>query len=165
MIAILIIPVGFIFQTVDAWLFSTTYRIGWDSTNLGPYFLSGAFVVGVGGLIAVTYVLRRVYRLENYITDFHFDRLGRILVFACLLYLYFNINEYMLPAYTSTRAEEIHLNTLFTGHYSPMFWFVTIGGLILPAFILLFKKGRKPFPLFYNCDIGGSYFMVETLLN
>jgi molybdopterin-containing oxidoreductase family membrane subunit len=148
MVAILIIPVALILQTVDAWLFSTTFRIGWDSTNLGPYFISGAFVVGVGGLIAVTYVLRRAYSLENYITEFHFDKLGRILVFACLIYLYFNINEYMLPAFTAPRAEEEHLRTLFTGHYAPMFWFVTIGGLILPIILLLFKKGRKPFPLF-----------------
>ncbi len=148
MVAILIIPVALILQTVDAWLFSTTFRTGWDSTNLGPYFISGAFVVGVGGLIAVTIVLRRIYHLQNYITQDHYDKLGKILVFACLIYLYFNINEYMLPAFTAPKAEEAHLRELFTGHYAPMFWFVTIGGLIIPIIVLLFKKGRKPLPLF-----------------
>jgi molybdopterin-containing oxidoreductase family membrane subunit len=148
MVAILIIPVALILQTVDAWLFSTTFRTGWDSTNLGPYFISGAFVVGVGGLIAVTIVLRRIYHLQNYITQDHYDKLGKILVFACLIYLYFNINEYMLPAFTAPKAEEEHLRLLFTGHYAPMFWFVTIGGLIIPIIVLLFKKGRKPLPLF-----------------
>ena len=148
MVAILIIPVALILQTVDAWLFSTTFRTGWDSTNLGPYFISGAFVVGVGGLIAVTIVLNRVYHLQNYITQSHYDKLGKILVFACLIYLYFNINEYLLPAYTAPKAEEDHLRVLFTGHYAPMFWFVTIGGLIIPIIVLLFKKGRKPLPLF-----------------
>ncbi len=147
-VAILIIPVALILQTVDAWLFSTTYRIGWDSTNFGPYFIAGAFLVGTGGLIAVTYVLRYFYRLEDYITDMHFDRLGKILVFACLVYLYFNINEYLLPAFTAPKAEEEHLMELFTGHYSDLFWFVTIGGLIVPVVVLLFKKARKPFPLF-----------------
>ena len=29
-----------------------------------------------------------------------------------------------------------------------MFLFVTIGGLVLPFIAMLFKKGRKPFPLF-----------------
>lgn len=141
-------PVALILQSVDAWLFSTTYRTGWDSTNLGPYFIAGAFVVGTGGLISVMYVLRKVYRLEKYITDLHFDKLGRLLVFACLIYLYFNINEYLMPAYTAAKSETVHLNTLFTGHYAPLFWFVTIGGLILPIFFLIFPKGRKPFPLF-----------------
>jgi molybdopterin-containing oxidoreductase family membrane subunit len=148
MVAILIIPVALILQTVDAWLFSTTFRIGWDSTNLGPYFISGAFVVGVGGLIAVTYVLRKAYSLQGFITDLHFDKLGKLLVFACLIYLYFNINEYLLPAFTAPKAEEAHLHELFFGKYSSLFWFVTIGGLIVPIIILLFKKGRKPLPLF-----------------
>ena len=147
-VAILIIPVALILQTVDAWLFSTTFRIGWDSTNLGPYFIAGAMVVGVGGLISVTYVLRKYYKLEKYITELHFDKLGQLLVFACLIYLYFNINEYLLPAFTAPKAETAHLNELFFGHYSFLFWFVTIGGLILPIIILIFPKGRKPLPLF-----------------
>ncbi|PKP39704.1 MAG: polysulfide reductase, partial [Bacteroidetes bacterium HGW-Bacteroidetes-13] len=86
MIALLIIPVAFILQTIDAWLFSTTFRIGWDSTNFGPYFIAGAFVVGTGGLIAVVYVLRKAYSLEKYITEYHFDKLGKLLVLACLVY-------------------------------------------------------------------------------
>jgi molybdopterin-containing oxidoreductase family membrane subunit len=147
-VAILIIPVALILQTIDAWLFSTTFRIGWDSTNFGPYFIAGAFVVGTGSLIAVMFILRKVYGLEKYITELHFDKMGKILVFACLVYLYFNINEYLLPAFTAPKAEGEHLKELFTGHYAPMFWFVTIGGLIIPIMALVFSKGRKPLPLF-----------------
>ncbi|MCF6169196.1 NrfD/PsrC family molybdoenzyme membrane anchor subunit [Lutibacter sp.] len=147
-IALMIIPVGLILQTIDAWLFSTTYRIGWDSTNLGPYFIAGAFVAGIGALVTIVYIIRRAYKLEDYITEFHFDKLGKLLVLACLTYLYFNINEYLIPAFTATEDEATHLNTLFTGHYAPLFWFVTIGGLIIPIIVLLFKKGRKPLPMF-----------------
>jgi Ni/Fe-hydrogenase subunit HybB-like protein len=148
-IAIMIIPVGILLQTIDAWLFSTTYRIGWDSTNFAPYFISGAFVAGVAALITVIYVVRRVKKLESYITDFHFDKLGKLLVLACLIYLYFNINEYLIPAFTAKKGEMVHLDTLFTGSYSIIFWLVTVVGLILPIIVLLFKKGRKPLPMFY----------------
>ena len=147
-IAYLIIPVGFILQTIDAWLFSTTYRVGWSSTNMGAYFISGAFVAGVGALITVVYVIRKAYKLEDYITDLHFDKMGRLLVLACLVYLYFNINEYLIPAFTASVEEEAHLNLLFFGKYAPLFWFVIIGGLIVPIIVLLFKKGRKPLPMF-----------------
>ena len=34
------------------------------------------------------------------------------------------------------------------GKYAPLFWFVIIGGLIIPVITLLFKRGRKPFPMF-----------------
>ena len=147
-IVLMILPVGLILQTIDAWLFSTTYRIGWDSTNFAPYFISGAFVAGVGALITVIYVVRRAKKLEDYITDFHFDKMGKLLVLACLVYLYFNINEYLIPLFTAKKGEMTHLDTLFSGHYAPLFWFVTIGGLIVPIIVLLSKKGRKPFPMF-----------------
>lgn len=147
-LAILILIVGIVLQTIDAWLFSTTYRIGWDSTNFGPYFIAGAFVAGMGALIAVVYVIRRARNLENYITELHFDKLGKLLVLACLIYLYFNINEYLIPFFTATKGEMTHLDVLVTGHYAPLFWFATIGGLIIPIIVLMFKKGRKPLPMF-----------------
>ncbi|HSQ47096.1 MAG TPA: NrfD/PsrC family molybdoenzyme membrane anchor subunit [Lutibacter sp.] len=147
-IAILIIPVGFMLQTIDAWLFSTLYRVGWDSTNLGAYFISGAAVAGIGALVTATYVLQKVYKLEDYITDFHFDKLGKFLVLVCLIYLYFNLNEYLIPQLTSKKGATTHINVLFVGEYAPLFWFVIVGGLIIPVIVLLFRRGRKPFPMF-----------------
>ena len=148
-IAVMIIPVGILLQTIDAWLFSTTYRIGWDSSSLAPYFISGAFVAGVGALVTLIYIIRKAKKLEEYITDFHFDKLGKFLALSCMIYLYFNINEYVMPFFTAKEGEVDHLNELFTGSYSIGFWFVTIIGLILPIIILLFKKGRKPKVMFY----------------
>ena len=148
-IAILVLPLGLILQTIDAWLFSSTYRIGWNSTNFGPYFISGAFVAGVGTLVVTIFLVRKVKGLEEYITDYHFDRMGKFLALACLIYLYFNANEYLMPAYASTVNEEVHLDTLFTGHYSTIFWFVTIGGLVVPIILLMFKKGRSPVAMFW----------------
>jgi Ni/Fe-hydrogenase subunit HybB-like protein len=148
LIAILIIPVGFMLQTIDAWLFSTLYRVGWDSTNLGAYFISGAAVAGVGALVTATYVLQKIYKLENYITDLHFDKLGKFLVLVCLIYLYFNLNEYLIPQLTSKKGATTHINVLFVGEYAPLFWFVIVGGLIIPVIVLLFRRGRKPFPMF-----------------
>lgn len=148
MLAIFIIPAGFVLQTIDAWLFSTLFRVGWDSTNMGAYFISGASVAGLSALVTVVYVIRRAYKLEAYITDSHFDKLGKFLVLTCAIYLYFNINEYLIPEFTSKKEEITHLNHLFSGQYAPLFWFVIIGGLILPIIIMLFKKGRKPLPMF-----------------
>ncbi len=148
-ICILIIPAGFVLQTIDAWLFSTLFRVGWDSTNMGAYFISGASVAGVGALVTVVYFIRRAYQLEDYITEYHFDKLGKLLVLTCLIYLYFNINEYVIPEFTSKKEEITHLNHLYTGQFAPLFWFVIVGGLVIPIIVLLFKKGRKPAPMFY----------------
>lgn len=147
-LSITIIPVALAIHTVTSWLFATTYRPGWDSTNFGPYFVSGAFLVGAGGVVVAMYVFRRAYNLERYITLAHFDRMGRILVMLSLLYLYFNINEYLVPAFKMKKAEAGHLHELFSGEYAPVFWFAIVVGMLLPIFILLFKKGRRPLPVF-----------------
>jgi molybdopterin-containing oxidoreductase family membrane subunit len=147
-LSILIIPVAFGIHTVTSWLFATTYRPGWDSTNFGPYFIAGAFVAGAGGVATIMYILRRSLKLKNYITDLHFDKMGKLMVLLCLIYLYFNVNEYLIPAYKNTHEEAEHLKGMFTGHFSVKFWLVIFGSLVLPVILMVFKRFRKPLPVF-----------------
>lgn len=147
-LCVTIIPVAFAIHTVTSWLFATTYRPGWDSTNFGAYFISGAFLVGAGGVVVAMYVFRKAYQLEKYITNYHFERMGRIVVMLALLYLYFNINEYLIPAFKMKKPEESHLTNLFAGEFAPVFWFAILVGMIIPILIMLFRRGRKPLPMF-----------------
>jgi molybdopterin-containing oxidoreductase family membrane subunit len=147
-LCIVIIPVAFCIHTVTSWLFATTYRPGWDSTNFGAYFVSGAFLVGAGGVVVAMYIFRKSYNLEKYITVLHFEKMGRIVILLALLYLYFNVNEYLVPAFKMKKPEEQHLTQLFAGEFAPVFWFAILIGMIIPIFILIFKKGRKPLPMF-----------------
>lgn len=144
---ILIIPVGLSIHTVTSWLFASTLRPGWDSTIFGPYFVVGAFVAGAAALIILMYVYRLRYNLKDYYEDLHFDMMGRLLVLVCLVYLYFNINEFLVPAYKMKSADGIHLAELFRGGYAFLFWFVQIAGIGLPIVLIIFKYFRKPGPL------------------
>ena len=143
-LSITIIPVAFAIHTVTSWLFATTYRPGWDSTNFGAYFISGAFLVGAGGVLIAMYVFRAHYKLEKYITNDHFDKMGKVVVLLALIYLYFNINEFLVPAFKMKKSEEEHLMGLFTGEFSPIFWFAISASMLVPILILVFKKGRRP---------------------
>ena len=147
-ISILIIPVALAIHTVTSWLFATTYRPGWDSTNFGAYFVSGAFLVGAGGVVVAMYVFRKAYKLEEYITEKHFNNMGKIVVMLALLYLYFNINEYLVPAFKMKKAEEHHLMSLLTGEFSVLFWTTILLGMVLPVVVLVFPSGRRPLPMF-----------------
>jgi Ni/Fe-hydrogenase subunit HybB-like protein len=147
-LCITIIPVAFCIHTVTSWLFATTYRPGWDSSNFGAYFVSGAFLVGAGAVVVAMYVFRRVYKLESYITQMHFDKMGKLTVMLALLYLYFNINEFLVPAFKMKNDEKEYLSGLFTGDYAPMFWFAILVGMIIPILVLINKKGRRPMPMF-----------------
>ena len=144
---ILIIPVAFAIHTVTSWLFAVTPRAGWDSTIFGPYFITGAFVAGSAAVIIAMYFFQKSYKLKAYLTDFHFDKMGKLLVLVSMVYLYFNINEFLVPGYKLKQADAIHLKSLFTGHWAITFWATQILGLILPTILLLFKKIRKALPM------------------
>jgi Ni/Fe-hydrogenase subunit HybB-like protein len=144
---ILIIPLALSIHTVTSWLFAFNSRAGWDSTIFGPYFVSGAFVSGVAFLIIAMYFYRQNYKLQEYLTDFHFDKIARLLVLVSLVYLYFNINEFIVPGYKLKKFEAVHLHEMFAGKDAILFWGVQIFGLVLPIFLMFFKTFRKPFPL------------------
>ena len=171
-LSITIIPVAFAIHTVTSWLFATTYRPGWDSTNFGAYFIAGAFLVGSGAVLVAMYIFRRAYKLDKYITTDHFDRMGKIVVMLALVYLYFNVNEFLAPAFKMKKTEEGYLLGLFTGAYSRIFWFALSTAIFIPILILVNKKGRRPFPAFIaGCLVViGSWFkryliVTPTLLN
>ena len=144
---VLIIPVAMAIHTVTSWLFAATPRAGWNSTIIGPYFVTGAFVAGAASVIIAMYFFRNNFKLHAYITDKHFDMMGKLLVLVALIYLYFNINEFLVPGYKLEKAESKHLYELFAGRYAIMFWSVQLLGLIFPILLMLFKRMRKPKPM------------------
>ncbi|MBN1652091.1 MAG: polysulfide reductase NrfD [Bacteroidales bacterium] len=143
-LAVLIVPVALAIHTVTSWLFAATLRPGWDTTIFGPYFVAGAFVAGAAAVVILMYVLRVNYKLKDYFTDFHFNKMGQLLVLVSLLYAYFNLNEFLVPAYKMRSAEATHLNMLFTGKYAVLFWGVQLFGMVIPIIMMIFKKFRSP---------------------
>jgi Ni/Fe-hydrogenase subunit HybB-like protein len=144
---ILLIPAALSIHTVTSWLFAVTSRPGWDSTIFGPYFVSGAFVAGCAAVIIAMFFFRNNYKLHEYLTDRHFNNMGKLLVLVAFVYLYFNLNEFLVPGYKLKRADASHLHELLTSRHAMLFWTVQIGGLLVPILLLLFRRMRKPLPL------------------
>lgn len=164
-LSILIIPVAMAIHTVTSWLFAVTMRPGWDSTIFGPYFVSGAFVSGSSAVIIAMYFFRKNYRLGNYITHLHFDRMAKLLVLVSLVYLYFNINEFLVPGFKLKKFDAIHLHALFSGHYAPLFWSAQLLGLVLPILLLLLRPFRRPLPVFIiSCFVLAGSWLKRYLI-
>ena len=163
LLSITIIPVAFAIHTVTSWLFATTYRPGWDSTNFGAYFISGAFLVGAGAVLVAMYIFRYMYDLEKYITLDHFDKMGKIVVALAFVYLYFNLNEFLVPAFKMKKTDADHLLGLFTGEFARVFWFAIINLDVFTYSDPDYQEGEKTCSRIYSRCISGCRIMVQKI--
>src|SRR6266404_4365339 len=64
----LILAVAVSVHTVVAWDFAMSVAPMWHSTIFGPYFVAGAIFSGIAALVIVMALLRKVLRLDMYLT-------------------------------------------------------------------------------------------------
>ena len=86
-------------HTVVSWIFGMTIQPGWHSTIIGPYFLVGAIFSGVAAVVIVVTILRKIFKLEEYIKLVHYDNLGKFLLAFALLWFYMTFAEYLTTFY------------------------------------------------------------------
>ncbi len=140
--AVTIIPIAISVHTVVSFVFSMTLRPGWDSTIFGIYFVIGAIFSGIASILIVMAIFRKFYHLEEYITERHFRLLSYLLLTTLFLYLYLTISEYLTVGY-KLEVEEKHLLTiLMLGKNALWFWLFVLGGMVVPTFLLLFRRWR-----------------------
>ncbi|MBI2952735.1 MAG: polysulfide reductase NrfD [Chloroflexi bacterium] len=140
---IVIIPVAVSVHTVVSWIFAMTLREGMNSTIFGPYFVAGAIYSGIAAIILLMAVLRRLLRLEEYVTRTQFLCLGYMLGAFALIMAYANLNEYVTVGYKMAGEAGFHFEQLMVGMFSVQFWFYIIGGMIVPGLIILFPQTRN----------------------
>jgi len=137
----MIIAMAIVAYSVLAWIFSLTVQPGWNSSIFAPYFIISGLYSGIATIIIAMYVIRKFYKLEKYITKIHFIAGGIILLIISLLYGYFTFSEYFSRWFSHKRHDIDLLNTLFTSYFWE-FFIANYIGIIIPIFILFFKKLR-----------------------
>jgi Ni/Fe-hydrogenase subunit HybB-like protein len=140
---ILIIPIAVSVHTVVSWIFAMNLRVGWNSTIFGAFFVAGAIFSGVATLVIVMAILRKVYHLEEYITEKHFVYLGYLLAAMSLIMIYGNLSEFITTGYKLEAGEEFHLRELFLGQFAGYYWYYVIGGLVVPPLLILIPWTRN----------------------
>ncbi|MHB8277842.1 MAG: NrfD/PsrC family molybdoenzyme membrane anchor subunit [Candidatus Humimicrobiaceae bacterium] len=140
--SIIIIPIAIFVHTVVAYIFAMTLRPGWNSTIYGPYFVFGAVFSGIAAILIVMAVFRKLFHLEEFIVEKHFRYLSYLLMTLLLFYAYFTFSEYLTIGYKVEAGEKELLAQLMIGKSAAWFWAFIIGGLLVPAFLIVFRKLR-----------------------
>jgi len=139
--AAMIIAIAIIVYSVLAWIFGVTLQPGWHSTIFGPYFVIAAVFSGVGLLIILMAIFRKIYRLEKYITLKHFVNLGIVLFVIAAFFGYFTFSDYLTKWYGSVKMDKILIDKLFT-EFRTYFIFANYIGILTPIIIIAIPKLR-----------------------
>jgi molybdopterin-containing oxidoreductase family membrane subunit len=155
LMAALIIPVAVSVHSIVAWDFAVTVVPGWHSTIFPPYFVIGAILSGVAAVITLMIILRRAFRLEEYLTPLHFDNMGKLLLVISLLWSY----AYFVEVQTTWYAHEPiewEVFSFMAGKYTPILLLMLVGNSLLPIATMCFRRLRRSI---------GVMLLVSMLVN
>ncbi len=141
-LAVLVIPIAVSVHTVVSWVFAMTIQPMWHSTIFGPYFVVGAIYSGIGALLIIMAIVRKVYHLQDYIKSIHFNYLGILLLVMTLLWVYFTFAEYLTTYYGNEPTEMAVLWAKIGGEYRIYFWAMVLFDFVIPFGILCNRRTR-----------------------
>lgn len=97
-------------------------RPGWYSALQAPGFVIMAGVSGVGLLIVIAAVLRRVLGEAKRLDMSAFVWLSNFMTVLVLTYVYFLLVEMLTMAYAAPKGEQQITEAILRGQYAPIFW-------------------------------------------
>src|SRR4051812_34418452 len=139
----IILAVAISVHTVVAWDFAMTVAPMWHSTIFGPYFVAGAIFSGIAALILVMALIRKVLKLELYLTNHHFNNLSKLLLMMSLLWFYFTFSEHLTVWYGNEPKEMAVFWAKTTGRFALLFWGMVVLNFVVPFVLLGISRLRN----------------------
>ena len=125
-------------HTIVSFDFAVGIVPGWHTTIFPPYFVAGAVFAGFAMVMTFGIPLRKLYGLQEYITEKHLDWMAKITLATGLIVLYGYVLEMFYGWYSGNIYELALVNNRLFGPYK---WFY---------YALLFCNGFAPQVLWYH---------------
>ncbi len=119
--------------------FAGAATLGWHSTQFPPFFVFGALLSGFAMVLLMTVPLRRLLRLESFITGHHLDVLCKMLLVSSLCIAYSYMMEAFTVFYGGEKAEKINFMDKVTGPIAWIYWATIVFNVMLPQFMWLMR--------------------------
>lgn len=147
-LALAILPMLVIAHSTLGFVFGLQIgRPGWFSALQAPAFVVLAGVSGVGLLIVLAAVVRRICDERESLDERVFSWLGRFLAVLTVVYLYFVATELLTASYAGGERETDVTTAMLTGRYAWIFWgsmgliVVSLGALLAQILVRRWSIG------------------------
>jgi molybdopterin-containing oxidoreductase family membrane subunit len=135
------LPAAIMLHSITAWIFGLQISRGfWYTSIMAPMFITSALVSGMGLVILLALVLRRLGRLT--FDDDLVAMLGGLLGVFIAVEGFLLTAEYLTVMYPGAPEADAATRMLF-GPYLPLFLFEVVIGLAVPFVILAVRRLRR----------------------
>jgi Ni/Fe-hydrogenase subunit HybB-like protein len=139
-------------HSVVSWDFAVAIVPGWHTTIFAPYFVAGAIFSGFAMVLTLMIPIRRIYKLEAYITDYHFENMSRFILLTSVIVGYAYASEYFIAWYSGVEPEQSAFWLRAFGPYWISTWIMIICNGVLPQ-LLWFPKLRVNIPFLFVLSV------------
>jgi len=131
-------------HTVVSFDFAVANLPGWHSTIFPPYFVAGAIYSGFAMVLVLAIPLRRVYGLEDFITQRHLQNMAKIMLATGLVVSYGYFIEAFMAWYSANKYEMFVQVNRMAGPYRLAYWALILCNVLVPQ--VLWVKGVRSSP-------------------
>ena len=142
-------------HTIVSWDFATAVIPGWHATIFPPYFVAGAIFSGIGMVLTLMIVARKVMNLEDYITLRHVDVMCKLLLLTSSIVALAYGTEFFTAFYSGNPYEQFVFRNRALGPFAWAYW-TMVGCNVLVPQLLWFRGIRRRV---------GIVFVLSLLVN
>ena len=143
-----ITPLVLSVHSVVSWDFAMAQVPGWHSTIFAPYFVAGAIFSGCAMVMTLLIPTRRLLRLEEVLTPWHFDNLAKMVLGMSLVVTYGYAAESFMAWYSGNPFERDAFHMRYFGHYGYLFWIMITCNSVIPL-VLFSPRVRRSLPALF----------------
>ena len=167
LLSALVLPVFVSVHSIVSWDFAVAIGVeGWHSTIFAPYFIIGAIHSGVSAVAMVMALMVWLWKWDKYITNDHFDAIGRLLIIVATTWFFFFALEWIFALYT-LESSDIALREwqIFQMPMGMLFLLFLITAYFIPVPAWLFKAVRRsPTWMFWTTILVNVGMWLERFL-
>jgi Ni/Fe-hydrogenase subunit HybB-like protein len=133
-------------HTVVSFDFAVSIVPLWHATIFPPFFVAGAIFSGFAMVIVLAIPLRKMYKLEDFITDKHLDNCAKVMLGTGMLVCYGYFSEVWMAWYgRGTYEWGTTWQRIWAGPYAWSYWTLIFCNFVVPQ-ILWWPAARKHLP-------------------
>lgn len=130
-------------HTIVSFDFATSVIPGWHTTILPPYFVAGAIFSGFAMVLTLMIVVRKILKLEDYITIGHIESMNKIILLTGTMVGTAYLTELFIAWYSGNIYEQYAFANRAFGPYWWAYWIMMSCNLIFPQTFWVKKLRRN----------------------